>query len=111
MAEPIKVRPDTKLKDYKGQDYVRALEQGEDPTPLTFSRVVQFAMSQPIKGDDSVEYKTKWLWHKLAERCEKEECSFNSKETTIILERVGKVFGAMIFGRVKELIDPEAEPE
>lgn len=109
MAEPIKVIPATELLDYQGRPYIRALEGGEDPSPITFKRAVQFAMSQPLRGDDSVEYKQKWLWHKIAERCEKAECTFNSKETTVILDRVGKVFGAMIFGRVKELIDPETD--
>jgi hypothetical protein len=105
------IDPKTVLLDYKGKPLMRREAEDSEPDPLTFAAAVQAAMSMPLQTDQGIEYKQKWLMHKLAERCERESASFNAKETVMILERVSKVFGATVFGRVKEMIEPEEDEQ
>lgn len=105
------IDPKTVLLDYKGKPLMRRESDESEPEPLTFAITVQVSMSMPLPTDQGLEYKQKWLMHKLAERCERESATFNAKETVMILERVSKCFGATVFGRVKELIEPEEDEQ
>ena len=103
--------PHEALKDFAGQDMVKAFTSDKSPEPVTPARVISFAFDQPLQGDDQVPYKTKWLWFKLAERTQRADCSFNAKETDIILTRVNRIFTPTIIGRLKEILDPEYKGE
>ena len=97
------------LKDFQGNDMIKAFTSDKPPEPVTPARVISFAFDQILQGDENQDYKTKWLWFKLAERAQKPQCSFNAKETDIILTRVNKIFTPAIVGQLKDILDPEGE--
>lgn len=54
-----------------------------------------------------MDYKKKFTWHQIAEKAELPIVEYSSADTVTILERAGKIFTALVFGRLKEAIDPE----
>lgn len=95
------------IKDYQGKDLVKSFHAGEEPSPLTIRRLIQFAMSSPLEGDDRVDYKKKFTWHQIAEKSEQPIVEYSAADTITILERAGKIFTSLVFGRLKEVLDPE----
>lgn len=95
------------IKDYQGKELIKSFHQGEEPSPLTIRKLIQFAMSSPLEGDDRVDYKKKFAWHQIAEKAENPIVEYSAADTTTILERAGKIFTSLVFGRLKEVIDPE----
>lgn len=95
------------IKDYQGKDLVKSFHAGEEPSPLTIRRLIQFAMSTPLDGDEKMDYKKKWNWHQIAEKAEQPIVEYSAADTLVILERAGRIFASLVFGRLKEVIDPE----
>lgn len=95
------------IKDYQGKEMVKTFQAGEDPGPVTIRKLIQFAMTAPMEGDERVEFKKKFQWHQIAEKAENPVVEYSAADTTTILERASKVFTALVFGRLKEAIDPE----
>lgn len=113
MTTPT-VSGSTQLVDYNGEPLVKSFTNAGGPEPVTVGRVIAFAFDQPLQTDPNASYRDKWLWHKLAERAQKDDFTYNAKETDIVLERVNKIFNPSIVGQMKDLLDPEdvaAPPE
>ena len=97
------------IKDYQGKEMVKSFMQGEEATPVTIRRLIQFAMTSPVEGDERMAFGEKFKLHKIAEKSENPVAEYNAKEISTIVERAAKIFTALVFGRLKEAIDPEPE--
>ena len=103
----MKVDTSTVIKDYSGEPIVKGFTPGEAPSPITIRKLIQFAMTSPLDGDDRVDYKKKWGWHVIAEKAEQPIADYSAKDISEIIDRSAKIYTALIFGRLKEAIDPE----
>ena len=97
----------------KNRDGSEAVErtQGEDgqiiTNPVTFRNILLHVVDSPLQGDESMDSKSKLrLWRLGQKIALEDECNFAAEDVTFILERANRIFGAAVYGRLVEALDP-----
>lgn len=96
----MKLDFDTPIRDLKGE----LVKEGEDI--LTFSRVVVSAMFVPLQEDQAASGDQKVKQFKIAMLADKGgEATLTVEDVALIKQRVAKVYGALVVGRIYEIIE------
>lgn len=99
------------IKTIFGDDIVApAKENGAEADTLTLATVIQNALLNPLRGDESLDGARKLEMHRLAVKTLDPDADYKVEEVTTIKERVGRAYGPVVVGPAWQMIEGAAEP-
>ena len=95
-----------KVLDYEGKEIVGK----EGDTPLTYFDVFATALSANMPGEVLTAEEKSRIYQCATKLFASKEPDFTVEQLSLIKERVGKVYNALVFGRVCDFIDGDKKP-
>lgn len=91
------------IKDYDGTPLIGPKED----KPVTYFEVLEMALNRQVEREVITAERKNQLYQITKKLYSGNEVDFTPSQLEIIKERVGKVYGPLIYGRVLDLIDGE----
>lgn len=114
----MKVDLNALIMDIDGEKPLKTVaddqEEGEKQklVDLTLRIAIRNALGRPVAGDEKITEEAKHKLWRLVKRTRGDTATFDAKDTTLILERVCKAWpSSIVYGQVKDLLDPEEEEQ
>lgn len=101
------INPNTVLLTRNDEPLRLPAPEGETGEELTIALAIQMAIDSPMKGDEEMTSENKLKLYRISRKlASDEEVEISNKDATLALERANKFWGAMVYGRLVEQLDP-----